>query len=379
MTEVISFNNIDCILDRDRKIVKIRIKDGYIPLEFKNLDDGDKKSISDENGFLVVPWKLFEKVEHISDIKFKEVNGEQIDPCTDKPFEKTKDGKYIVPETNPKLLVDTVTFLPISYLKKHKSKFMRYAKDAGIGIGLVGLVALNIIPGVGEVADAAAIGALGAETTVATAAVAETATVTAAAAETATATAEIAETAATAETAETAATATAKTATVASSSTAAVATEGTKSESLLKKGYTHISQIGNHIKNMASKAQNHVSSGIIIIQNTNKKVLDTADKIQKHIDTVNGKINETTTAITGIHDTIKGIGSTVINSVNTATDTMKYAVSPIDGGSPHEREKIVSNYKVIIVLLIIMIIIVIYMLYIAYNHKSADGSIFSVI
>lgn len=359
MTEEIEFNHIDFILDHDNKVVKIKHKDGYIPLEFTNLNEKDKTSITTDGDFLVIPWKLFEKVENVSDITFKEDNGIQIDPCTNEPFKKEDNGEYIVPETTPILHVKKVTFLPISYLKKHKSKFMKYVKGVGFGVGVVGLVALNIIPGVGEVADVAAIGALGTETTVATAAVVETTAATAAVVETTAVTAE--------------------TATVASSTSVAVATEGVESKSLLKKGYTHISQIGDHVKNIVSKAQNHLNSGILIIQDTHKKVLDTTDKIQDHIDKANAKINETTTAFAGVHNAVKGIGSTVINGVNTAKDTMNYAIAPIKGSGIHDREKIISNYKIVIVLLIILIIIVIYMIYIAYKHKSADGSIFSVI
>jgi len=336
-------NNLHCILDHDHKVVKISHDGGSIPIEFKNLTDKEKKSITEENGYLVIPWKLFEKAENIADIKFKDVNGEQIDPCTGKAFKKDKNDKYIIPETNPQIAVSEVTFLPISYLNKHKSKFMKYAKGVGIGIGVVGLVALNIIPGVGEVADAAAIGALGTETAVATTAVAETAAVT--------------ETAAVAETA-------------AVSSETAVATEGTTSTSVLKKGYTHLNNLGDHLKNAVNKVHDTANKGLTIIKDTHEKILNTTKKIQDHIDSINNNINETKKQISTIHKTFTDIGSSVNNIITT---------SGTSGSGPHEREQMVSNYKIIIVLLIVMIIIVIYMLYIAYKNKSPSGSIFSVI
>jgi hypothetical protein len=347
-------NNLHCILDHDHKVVKISHDGGSIPIDFKNLTDKEKKSITEENGYLVIPWKLFEKAENIADIKFKDVNGEQIDPCTGKAFKRDKNDKYIIPETNPQIAVSEVTFLPISYLNKHKSKFMKYAKGVGIGIGVVGLVALNIIPGVGEVADAAAIGALGTETAVATTTVAETAAVTE--------TAAVAETAAVTETAETAA--------VSSEATEAVTTEGTKSTSEIKKGYTHLNSLGDHLKNAVNKVHDTANKGLTIIKDTHEKILNTTKKIQDHIDSINNNINETKKQISTIHKTFTDIGSSVNNIITT---------SGTSGSGPHEREQMVSNYKIIIVLLIVMIIIVIYMLYIAYKNKSPNGSIFSVI
>ena len=323
-------NNLHCILDHDHKVVKISHDKGYIPIEFKNLTDKEKKSITEENGYLEIPWKLFEKAENIADIKFKELNGEQIDPCTGEAFKKDKNDKYIIPETDPPIAVSKVTFLPISYLKQHKSRFMKYAKGVGIGIGVVGLVALNIIPGVGEVADAAAIGALGTETAVATTAVAETAVV-----------------------AET----------TAVSSEAAVATEGTVSTSVIKKGYTHLSELGNHIKNVVSKTHDAAKKGLDIVQKGHTKVLDTMNKVQDHVNEINSHINNVKGTINELHENIKSITS----------------IPGIYGSGPHEKEQMVSNYKIIIVLLIIMIIIVIYMIYIAYKNKSPNGSIFSVI
>ena len=393
--EEIEFNNLECILDHDNRVVKVLIKktlnrdnsikiDGdYIPLEFKNLTDSDKKNMKIEGDYLVIPWVLFEKVENISDIKFKEVNGVQIDPCTNKEFEKNKDGKYIVPETNPILYVDEVTFLPISYLKKHKSKFMKYAKGVGIGVGLVGLVALNIIPGVGEVADVAVASeltgtvAVGAETAAATTAV----------------TSEVAVAGETAVVSE------------AATSTEVVAAEGTSATTVVEKGKTHMNTLKKHISNIKSKIENSAHKGIKIIKNGRDTILNTTDKIQKHINNASETLSKTSVEIEATKDAVNNIKNTfvgknnennvlendennvVINSnnknntvgENNAIITEQTVTTGAGKYDTINHEKIISNYKLVIVILIILIIIVIYLIYIACKHKSADGSIFSII